>query len=63
MATDLMIVVVGATGPVGREVREELAAAPGLRIVDDRAGNGFPTSLKASGEDGLLAPLPASNMY
>jgi aspartate-semialdehyde dehydrogenase len=36
------------------EVREELAAAPGVRIVDDRGGNDFPTSLKASGEDDVL---------
>lgn len=36
------------------EVREELAAAPGIRIIDDRAGNDFPSSLKASGEDDVL---------
>jgi aspartate-semialdehyde dehydrogenase len=36
------------------EVREELAAADGVRIIDDRASNDFPTSLKASGEDDVL---------
>jgi aspartate-semialdehyde dehydrogenase len=36
------------------EVREELAAASGVRIVDDRSGNEFPTSLKASGGDDVL---------
>jgi aspartate-semialdehyde dehydrogenase len=36
------------------EVREELEGASGVRIVDDRAGSDFPTSLKASGEDDVL---------
>jgi aspartate-semialdehyde dehydrogenase len=36
------------------EVREELAAAPGVRIIDDRAGNHVPTSPKISGEDDVL---------
>lgn len=37
-----------------REVTAALAAAPGLRIIDDRAGNDFPTPLKASGGDDVL---------
>ena len=35
-------------------VREALAAFPGVRIVDDRAGNVFPMPLDASGEDDVL---------
>jgi aspartate-semialdehyde dehydrogenase len=37
-----------------REVREALAAAPGVRVVDDRAANQFPTPLKAAGGDEVL---------
>lgn len=37
-----------------RQVREILGAAPGLRIVDDRVRNNFPTPLKASGGDEVL---------
>jgi aspartate-semialdehyde dehydrogenase len=41
--------------PVGEdEARAVLAAAPGVRIVDDRAGNRFPTPLEASGRDDVL---------
>jgi aspartate-semialdehyde dehydrogenase len=34
--------------------REVLAAAPGVRIVDDRAGNRFPMPREASGQDDVL---------
>jgi aspartate-semialdehyde dehydrogenase len=34
--------------------RELLAAAPGVRIVDDRAANRFPEPLAASGRDEVL---------
>ena len=34
--------------------REVLAAAPGLRIVDDRAANRFPEPLEATGRDEVL---------
>ncbi len=34
--------------------REVLAAAPGVRLVDDRAGNTFPMPLAASGQDYTL---------
>jgi aspartate-semialdehyde dehydrogenase len=34
--------------------REVLAAAPGLRVVDDRAANRFPEPLAASGRDEVL---------
>lgn len=36
------------------QVREALAAAPGIALVDNRAANDFPTSLKASGRDDVL---------
>lgn len=36
------------------EVREVIRSAPGLRIVDDRERNDFPTPLKASGRDETL---------
>jgi aspartate-semialdehyde dehydrogenase len=36
------------------QVRAALASAPGVRLVDDRAGNRFPTPLKASGGDDVL---------
>ena len=37
------------------EVRDTLAAAPGIRVVDDRAGNHFPMPREASGRDEILA--------
>jgi aspartate-semialdehyde dehydrogenase len=37
-----------------RQVREALAAFPGVRVVDDRAANNFPTPLKAAGKDEVL---------
>lgn len=36
------------------EARALLATAPGLRLVDDRAGNTFPMPLEASGRDEVL---------
>lgn len=36
------------------QVRDVLARAPGLKVMDDRAGNRFPTPLKASGIDETL---------
>lgn len=36
------------------ELREAIASAPGLVIVDDRAANSFPTPLKATGQDEIL---------
>ena len=35
-------------------VRELIAAAPGVRLIDDRDGGDFPTSLKASERDPVL---------
>lgn len=41
--------------PVDPEAaREVLAAAPGVRIIDDRAGNRFPMPREASGQDDVL---------
>ena len=36
------------------EVRELMARAPGVEVIDDRAGNRFPTPRKASGRDAVL---------
>ena len=36
------------------QVREILSTAPGVRIVDDRAGNHFPMPMEASGQDLVL---------
>ncbi|MBS0197882.1 MAG: aspartate-semialdehyde dehydrogenase [Planctomycetes bacterium] len=45
------------------EVREAFVGAPGVRVIDDRAGNKFPTPLKAAGGDdvlvGRIRPDPA----
>ncbi len=42
-------------GPVDpNAAREVLAAAPGVRIVDDRAANRFPMPREASGQDDVL---------
>src|SRR5206468_2876090 len=36
------------------EVRKILSTAPGVTIVDDRAGNHFPMPIEASGQDNVL---------
>jgi aspartate-semialdehyde dehydrogenase len=36
------------------QVRAILSAAPGVKIVDDRAGNYFPMPIDASGQDDVL---------
>lgn len=36
------------------ELRDILAAAPGVKVIDDRAGNYFPMPLEASGKDPVL---------
>ncbi len=36
------------------EIRDVLASAPGVKVLDDRAGNRFPTPLKAAGADDIL---------
>lgn len=37
-----------------RQVREALAGAPGVQVIDDRGANLFPTPLKATGLDDVL---------
>jgi aspartate-semialdehyde dehydrogenase len=44
------------------EARAVLAAAPGLRLIDDRAGNTFPTPLAASGQDDTLVGRVRADM-
>ncbi|MDX2147291.1 MAG: aspartate-semialdehyde dehydrogenase [Planctomycetota bacterium] len=36
------------------EVRALLSRAPGVRVIDDRAGNDFPTALKAANQNDVL---------
>lgn len=40
--------------PSVEQAREALQAAPGVKLVDDRAGNRFPTPLDASGQGDVL---------
>jgi aspartate-semialdehyde dehydrogenase len=49
-------VTVEFDGPAPSEeaIRETLGSAPGVRVVDDRAGNSFPTPLSASGQGDVL---------
>jgi len=42
------------TAPSEDDVRSVLASSPGLKLVDDRAGNHFPMPLEASGADEVL---------
>lgn len=42
------------SAPSEDDVRACLAAAPGVRVVDDRVGNHFPMPLEASGQDDVL---------
>ena len=42
------------TAPSVDAARAALAAAPGVRVVDDRAGNHFPMPIEASGADDVL---------
>lgn len=51
--TQAITVTLGRTA-TEREVREALAGARGVRIVDDRAANRFPTPLGATGGDDIL---------
>ncbi|MBL0926679.1 MAG: aspartate-semialdehyde dehydrogenase [Phycisphaerales bacterium] len=51
--TESICVTLGAWATES-EVRAALDGAPGIRIVDDRAANRFPTPLAASGRDEIL---------
>jgi len=43
-----------ATAPSESSIRDALAQAPGVRLVDDRANNNFPTPAEASGQGDVL---------
>lgn len=57
------VTVVLSRAATEAEVREAIEAGPGLRLIDDRARNRFPTPLKAAGGDdvlvGRIRPDPA----
>jgi len=40
--------------PSVESIREVLASAPGVRVIDDREANRFPTPLDASGQGDVL---------
>lgn len=44
----------GGEAPSEEAIRAALASAPGVRVVDDRAANRFPTPLDASGQEEVL---------
>ncbi len=44
------------------EVRRQLAAAPGLRLADDRPGNRFPMPSEATGQDDVLVGRVRSDL-
>jgi len=52
--TESVTVEFSGIAPEVDAVRTALAAAPGVRVIDDRAGNRFPTPLDASGQDDVL---------
>ena len=52
--TESVTVEFAGAAPSTDEVRSVLASAPGVRIVDDRAANRFPTPLDASGQGDVL---------
>jgi aspartate-semialdehyde dehydrogenase len=52
--TESVTVEFAGPAPSVEEVREVLSNAPGVRVVDDRENNRFPTPLDASGQDDVL---------
>jgi aspartate-semialdehyde dehydrogenase len=52
--TESVTVEYAGKAPSEDEVREALAASPGVRVIDDRAANRFPTPLDASGQGDVL---------
>src|SRR5262249_36536727 len=44
----------GGPAPSEDAIREALSTAPGVRLIDDRANNRFPTPLEASGQGDVL---------
>ncbi|RYG48790.1 aspartate-semialdehyde dehydrogenase, partial [bacterium] len=52
--TESVTVEFAGEAPSEEAVREVLASAPGVRIIDDRAANRFPTPHDASGQGDVL---------
>jgi len=52
--TETVTVEFSGPAPDVDEVRNLLASSPGVRVVDDREANRFPTPLDASGQDDVL---------
>lgn len=53
-----------ATPATEAQVREAFIGAPGVRVIDDRAGNKFPTPLKAAhGDDVLVGRIRVDPAY
>lgn len=52
--TESVTVEFSAVAPGEDEIREVLVRSPGIRVIDDRDANDFPTPLKASGGDDVL---------
>jgi aspartate-semialdehyde dehydrogenase len=52
--TESVTIEFANAAPSVEDVQEVLAKAPGVRVVDDRAANRFPTPLDASGQDDVL---------
>jgi aspartate-semialdehyde dehydrogenase len=52
--TESVTVEFDGAAPSEDEVREVLSKSPGVRVVDDRSANRFPTPLDASGQNDVL---------
>lgn len=52
--TESVTVEFEGPAPCVDEVREILGSFPGVKVIDDRVGNRFPTPLDASGQDNVL---------
>ena len=52
--TESVTIEYAGTAPSVDAVREALGRAPGVRVIDDRTGNRFPTPLDASGQGDVL---------
>jgi ABC-2 type transport system ATP-binding protein len=50
---DGVVIDVGLAGPAGAEVREALAAVPGITILDDAASDGAQSRARSGGMNGL----------
>lgn len=52
--TESVTVEFAGDAPSEAAIREALAAAPGVRVIDDRRANRFPTPMEASGQGDVL---------